>query len=125
MSIQEITPPVIRPRSTDSLGDLLDPDRGTINACIFVDSGSYKLELERIFARTWLLLCPDMSEDRVIVPRQRDGSTMASQRVPAWRRRLMANADLHVLSHCANLAQWERVAECNSVTTNFLNGPKR
>jgi pimeloyl-ACP methyl ester carboxylesterase len=39
--------------------------------------------------------------------------------------RLMPNADLHVFSRCGHWAQWERAAEFNSVTTNFLAGPER
>ena len=38
------------------IGGLVDVERGLIDRRIFVDEELYKLELERVFARCWLLL---------------------------------------------------------------------
>lgn len=66
---------------------LFDADSGAINPLIYVDPGIYELELERVFARSWMFICHDthipkygdyfstyMAEDPVIGVRQRDGS---------------------------------------------------
>ncbi|MBB3862887.1 phenylpropionate dioxygenase-like ring-hydroxylating dioxygenase large terminal subunit [Novosphingobium hassiacum] len=70
--------------------DLIDKDGGTQKSAIFHDQGIYDLEMERIFARSWLFLTHEgqipnigdyvrtmMGEDEVIVVRQRDGSVKA------------------------------------------------
>ena len=69
---------------------LVNTEDGTLNASIYSDPEIYQLELEKIFARSWLLLCPEdqipnigdyfvsyMGEDPVIVSRQEDGSVAA------------------------------------------------
>ena len=73
-----------------ALGALIDPVTGTVNAKIYSDPAIYQLELEKIFAKSWLLLCPEnqipkpgdyfvtyMGEDPVIVARQKDNSIVA------------------------------------------------
>jgi phenylpropionate dioxygenase-like ring-hydroxylating dioxygenase large terminal subunit len=71
----------------DDLRKLCDMDEGVLSPEIFVDEAIYRLELERIFGRAWVLLCPEqqipeagdffntyVGADRVIVVRQKDGS---------------------------------------------------
>lgn len=80
-------------RSSDleeKIRNLVQPDAGVIHASVYSDPEIYQLELERIFARSWIMLCPDsqipnsgdyfvayMGEDPVIVVRQADGSIAA------------------------------------------------
>ncbi len=69
---------------------LVRPEEGVIHSAVYVDPEIYQLELSRIFARSWILLCPEsqlpnpgdyfvsyMGEDPVIVVRQADGSVAA------------------------------------------------
>jgi len=66
---------------------LYDSAEGVINPAIFADEAIYQAELERIFGRAWVLLCPEqqiprpgdffntyVGADRVMVVRQKDGS---------------------------------------------------
>jgi ethylbenzene dioxygenase alpha subunit len=41
--------------------ELVDLDRGLVSNEIFADEAIYRLEMERIFARTWLLVRPRSS----------------------------------------------------------------
>ena len=76
-----------RPTAPDAhaLRDLLDFDTGRIDRRVYWDEGIYQLELERIFARTWLFVAHEsqvaekgdffttyMGEDGVIVARAQD-----------------------------------------------------
>jgi 3-phenylpropionate/trans-cinnamate dioxygenase alpha subunit len=76
--------------STEELKSLVDWENGLIDPRIFIDEVIYKLELERLFGRTWLLLAHDsmipkpgdfystyMGSDPVLVARQKDGSVKA------------------------------------------------
>jgi benzene/toluene dioxygenase alpha subunit/biphenyl 2,3-dioxygenase alpha subunit len=79
----------IPPPGGASFGDgpfLFDEGAGAISANIYSDPTIYELELERIFARSWLVVAHEshvptpgsflssyMAEDPVIVARQRDG----------------------------------------------------
>jgi biphenyl 2,3-dioxygenase subunit alpha len=73
--------------SPDELRTLCDMDAGVLSPRIFADQDIYRLELDRIFGRAWVLLCPEqeipnpgdffntyVGADRVIVVRQKDGS---------------------------------------------------
>ena len=66
---------------------LFDEEAGTISPAIYADPHIYELELERVFARSWLVVAHEshvpnahdflasyMAEDPVIVVRQKDGS---------------------------------------------------
>jgi benzene/toluene dioxygenase alpha subunit/biphenyl 2,3-dioxygenase alpha subunit len=70
-----------------NLHALFDERAGTISPAIYADPDLYELELERVFARSWLVVAHEshlpepgdflssyMAEDPVIVIRQKDGS---------------------------------------------------
>ena len=72
------------------LSSLIDLDEGKISPQIFIDEEIYRLELEKLFGRSWLFLAHDsmipnpndffatyMGADPVIVARQADGSVKA------------------------------------------------
>lgn len=67
-----------------------DPVDGSLDASVYIDPEIYQLEIDRVFSRTWMFLCPAsevtrpgqffstyMAEDPVIVVRQKDGSVKA------------------------------------------------
>jgi phenylpropionate dioxygenase-like ring-hydroxylating dioxygenase large terminal subunit len=66
---------------------MVDPVKATVDRKMFYDQDIYQLEMERIFARSWLFMCHDsqipnpgdffmtfMGEDRVIVVRDNEGN---------------------------------------------------
>ncbi|CAG9263000.1 aromatic ring-hydroxylating oxygenase subunit alpha [Paraburkholderia caribensis] len=76
-----------RSLDTGKLREMVDLDRGLIDRRLFWDEPIYQLELERIFARTWLFVAHEsqvsqpgdflttyMGEDGVIVARDRSGA---------------------------------------------------
>jgi phenylpropionate dioxygenase-like ring-hydroxylating dioxygenase large terminal subunit len=76
--------------SPSRLRNLVAPDGSWVKADVFSDPDIYERELEKIFSRCWLLLCPEseiphpgdffatyMGEDPVLVVRQTDGSVIA------------------------------------------------
>lgn len=76
--------------TNETLRGLVRESDGTLDSRIYADRGLYELELDRVFARTWLFLAHEtqipsahdfvntyMAEDPVIVVRQPDGSVRA------------------------------------------------
>ena len=78
------------PQRRPSLSTLYDEDIGTLDPSVYVDDELYRLELKRVFGRSWLFLAHEcqipkagdfvttyMGEDPVIVSRQKDGTIKA------------------------------------------------
>jgi phenylpropionate dioxygenase-like ring-hydroxylating dioxygenase large terminal subunit len=93
--------------SADWLAQLVDSEAGTISAAIYCDEDIYRLELERVFGRSWLCIGHEsqipkagdffvsrMGEDPVIMVRQKDGSTRVFLNQCRHRGARICRADL-------------------------------
>jgi nitrite reductase/ring-hydroxylating ferredoxin subunit len=91
---------------TASLGNLVDADQGLVSARAFGDADLYELELERIFARSWLFVAHEsevprpgdfvtrrMGADPVIVCRGADGQVRVLLNVCRHRGRKVCGVD--------------------------------
>ena len=85
---------------------LVDINKGLVDRSVFIDPDIYQQELERIFARCWLLLCHEtqipnpgdfisayMGEDPVLVTRGQDGVIRAFLNVCRHRGNRVCRAD--------------------------------
>ncbi|HET8678492.1 MAG TPA: aromatic ring-hydroxylating dioxygenase subunit alpha [bacterium] len=95
-----------------TLAETIRPERGEIPAFIFTSPQVYELELERIFARCWLVVAHEsevlepgdyvtrfMGEDPVIVCRGEDGRIRVFLNVCRHRGMRMCRVDLGNTSH--------------------------
>jgi phenylpropionate dioxygenase-like ring-hydroxylating dioxygenase large terminal subunit len=86
--------------------ELVAPDGSWVKPEVFSNSAIYDLELEKIFSKSWLLLCPEseipnpgdffattMGEDPVLVVRQPDGSVAAMLNQCRHRGAALCRAD--------------------------------
>jgi len=91
---------------TAQIDDLVSLERGEIDRRIYTDRAIFELEMERIFARSWLFLCHDsqirepgdffqavMGRDNVLVVRQKDGSIKAMLNTCAHRGNAVCRAE--------------------------------
>ena len=92
--------------SSEALQQLVDADGVSLDPRIYTDRDIYELELERIFARSWLFLAHEsqipesgdffstyMGEDPVLVVRQADGSVSAMLNVCRHRANRVCRLD--------------------------------
>jgi 3-phenylpropionate/trans-cinnamate dioxygenase alpha subunit len=88
------------------IDELVSLERGEVDRRIYSDPEIFELEMERIFARSWLFLCHEsqipepgdffqsvMGRDNVLVVRQRDGSIKAMLNTCAHRGNAVCRAE--------------------------------
>ena len=88
------------------IDDLVSLERGEVDRRIYSDAAIFELEMERIFARSWLFLCHEsqipepgdffqsvMGRDNVLVVRQKDGSIKALLNTCAHRGNAVCRAE--------------------------------
>jgi len=93
-------------RDGTTLDDLIDRDMNEVSLRVMTDEELYKIEMEKIFAKTWLLLgheteipkagdfvMRDMGEDNVIVTRDREGEVHVSLNVCPHRGMKVCTAE--------------------------------
>ncbi|HXW84408.1 MAG TPA: Rieske 2Fe-2S domain-containing protein [Candidatus Binataceae bacterium] len=88
------------------IDDLVSLERGEIDRRIYSDPAIFELEMQRIFARSWLFLCHEsqipeagdffqsvMGRDNVLVVRQKDGTVRAMLNTCAHRGNAVCRAE--------------------------------
>ena len=88
------------------IDELVSLERGEVDRRIYTDQEIFELEMQRIFARSWLFLCHEsqipepgdffqsvMGRDNVLVVRQRDGSIKAMLNTCAHRGNAVCRAE--------------------------------
>ena len=88
------------------IDELVSLERGEVDRRIYTDPEIFELEMQRIFARSWLFLCHEsqipepgdffqsvMGRDNVLVVRQRDGSIKAMLNTCAHRGNAVCRAE--------------------------------
>ena len=88
------------------IADLVSLERGEVDRRIYTDPSIFELEMEQIFARSWLFLCHEsqilepgdffqsvMGRDNVLVVRQKDGSIKAMLNTCAHRGNAVCRAE--------------------------------
>jgi 3-phenylpropionate/trans-cinnamate dioxygenase alpha subunit len=111
--------------SSDDIRRMVDTGKGLIDRRIFADEELYQLELERVFARSWLFLAHEselpnpfdfittyMGEDPILVTRDRDGKVHAFLNVCRHRGARVCQADAgNAKSFQCNYHAWAYAAD--------------
>jgi len=92
--------------ANSEIDDLVSLERGELDRRIYSDPAIFELEMERIFARSWLFLCHEtqipepgdffqsvMGRDNVLVVRQKDGTVRAMLNTCAHRGNAVCRAE--------------------------------
>jgi len=92
--------------ATAEIDDLVSLERGEVDRRIYSDPAIFELEMERIFARSWLFLCHEsqipepgdffqslMGRDNILVVRQKDRSIKAMLNTCAHRGNSVCRAE--------------------------------
>jgi phenylpropionate dioxygenase-like ring-hydroxylating dioxygenase large terminal subunit len=92
--------------ANNEIDELVSLERGEVDRRIYSDPEIFELEMQRIFARSWLFLCHEsqipepgdffqsvMGRDNVLVVRQRDGSIKAMLNTCAHRGNAVCRAE--------------------------------
>ena len=101
--------------ATTEIDELVSLERGEIDRRIYSDPAIFELELDRIFAHSWLFLC---HESQISEPGDFFGSVMGRDNVLVVRQNHGIKAMLNTCAHRGN-------AVCRAEEGNAIGVPKR